>query len=118
MTFTWENGDMVKQDLTYDDGRKSIEYWNYTDYVDNQNLWIYGLFLNQNITRDFIFLGRKSKHLLKSFDRVDIGDFSGNCKNTTYEYEFDSQERPVKIHEQITYSSGAIRNTTYELSYE
>ena len=60
MTYTWENGDMVKQQMKYKDGSSMVEYWEYTDYIDNQNLWTYGLSIGENITRDFIFLGRKT----------------------------------------------------------
>ncbi len=114
MTYTWENGDMVKQQMKYKDGSSMVEYWEYTDYIDNQNLWTYGLSIGENITRDFIFLGRKSKHLLKSWERVP----ANYNKSTTYEYEFDAKGRPTKIHVQHTYSSGTIRNSTYELSYK
>lgn len=114
MTYTWKNGDMIEQQMEYEDGSSTVEYWNYTDYIDNQNLWLYGLHIGENITKDFIFLGRKSKHLLKSWERVP----ANYNKSTTYDYEFDSKGRPIKIHIQHTYSSGTVRNSTYELSYK
>lgn len=123
MTYIWENGDQTEQRQTYSTGGNCIEYRQYYTDVDNQNLWIYGLYPIRNITSELMFLGRKSKHLLKSYRQISTPGPSDNSlyNDNTYEYEYtlDSKGRPTKIYTTVTYRHGDDRpSSTYDATYE
>ncbi len=116
ISYTWENGDMIKDRYDSKDA-KSTATFTYYDYVNNQNLGIYEIF---NDVEDLyrIFLGRRNKHLLKS---AKWENSDGESFEATYEYELDSKGRPVTIYEESSYHGdhgGSTNRSIYKLSYK
>ncbi len=111
--YTWENGDMIK--TRYDSiGYKYTETFTYYDHINNQNIGMY-LIDEPDGLLDYYFLGRRSKHLLKS---VKWEEDDGRFGYSTYEYELDSKGRPVTIYIVFSASTGETKHFAYKLSYK
>ncbi len=116
--YTWENGDMIKKQTTYYDygteTKKGTETFIYYDHINNQNIGMY-LITEDDGLLEYYFLGRRSKHLLKS---VKWEEDDGRVGYDTYEYEFDSKGRPVTIHVVWSVATEGSGRSTYKLSYK
>lgn len=105
--YVWFKGDLISSNQSYSSDFYQYNY-EYTDFYAKQNINLFAEMIESYIDEPYLacigLLGKGNTHLIKSSD------------SNYFEYEFDSNNNPVKIIRKSK-SNGAL-GTTYTIRYQ